>query len=153
MTLPRILTLVPNLPHVHLGIAKAIQTLAASEEEQKQRLTRAAVDDPKHPGWPLALRTTGAGNFAQRIPLSPLTVKVRLRPTSGWRWSRGLIPRQGNHFPEKRRSRDWAEAKVAAAAVVLVFPDLRPNRACLLRVSWRLIARLVHNLSSSPSRL
>ena len=34
MTLPRILTAVPPLPHVHLEIAKAIQTLAAGDDER-----------------------------------------------------------------------------------------------------------------------
>lgn len=98
MTLPRILTLVPNLPHVHLGIAKAIQTLAASEEEQKQRLTRAAVDDPKHPGWPARAPDDRGGQFRPKDSViapdgqsaSASNVRVAMEP--------GIDPATGQPF-------------------------------------------------------
>ena len=98
--LPRILTDVPQLPHVHLEIAKAIRALAAQAQEerwqQQQSLsvissdddlskqlirevlrdlallrrsiansptTKAAVDDPKHPGWPAGAPGGKGGQF------------------------------------------------------------------------------------------
>lgn len=60
--LPRILYSVPQLPNVHLEIAKAIQTLAASEEG-RQRAIKAAVDYPKHPGWPAHTPDGKGGEF------------------------------------------------------------------------------------------
>lgn len=101
MTLPRILTAVPRLPHVHLEIAKAIRTLTAMEEKRQlapqaeataserdrdlikrcvdeisrevlplfrsflaeRRLAKAAVDDPKHPGWPAHSPDSEGGRF------------------------------------------------------------------------------------------
>lgn len=63
--LPRILYAVPQLPHVHLEIAKAIQTLWGQENEQpaSSPLGKAAVDDPKHPGWPAHTPDGKGGEF------------------------------------------------------------------------------------------
>ncbi|HEY1803721.1 MAG TPA: hypothetical protein VGG45_04505 [Terracidiphilus sp.] len=63
--LPRILCAVPQLPHVHLEIAKAIQTLWGQENEQTANrfVAKAAVDDPEHPGWPAHTPDRKGGEF------------------------------------------------------------------------------------------
>lgn len=63
--LPRILYAVPQLPHVHLEIAKAIQTLWGQENERaaNRSVGKAAVDDPEHPGWPAHTPDRKGGEF------------------------------------------------------------------------------------------
>jgi hypothetical protein len=106
--LPPILHAVPQTPHVHLEIAKAIQSLAASDEKQRRpidpaasdldpkftkhcaeeisreilplirsllgdgRIIKAAVDDPKHPGWPAHTPDSKGGEFRPKDGLADL---------------------------------------------------------------------------------
>ncbi len=76
--LPRILYAVPQLPHVHLEIAKAIQTLWGKENERAANgsVTKAAVGDPEHPGWPAHAPDGMGGEFRPKDGAfdSPITI-------------------------------------------------------------------------------
>jgi len=113
--LPRILCDVPQTLHARLEIAKAIETLAAQEEEARllstpidagaerldpelikhcahvisqeflslvrsnlggRRAAKAAVDDPKHPGWPAHTPDGKGGEFRPKDSAlgSPITI-------------------------------------------------------------------------------
>jgi hypothetical protein len=69
---------VPQLPHVHLEIAKAIQTLLGQEDERpaNRAIAKAAVDDPKHPGWPAHTPDGKGGEFRPKDGAfdSPITI-------------------------------------------------------------------------------
>jgi hypothetical protein len=94
--LPRILCAVPQALHVRFEIAKAIQTLAAPEQEcerqpiealsieldselikecARESTAKAAVDDPKHPGWPAHTPEGKGGEFRPKdIALGSLAI-------------------------------------------------------------------------------
>ena len=90
--LPRILYAVPALPHVHLEIAQAIQTLWGQENEQpaNRAIAKAAVDDPKHPGWPAHTPDGKGGEFRPKDGAfdSPITIP----PLPGDEGQNGPIP-------------------------------------------------------------
>lgn len=114
LPLPRILCAVPQTLHARLEIAKAIEKLAAQQQEEQRlssptgtaekvdperikhcaheisreilsfirsdfggrRTAKAAVDDPKHPGWPAHTPDGKGGEFRPKdsAPGSPITI-------------------------------------------------------------------------------
>ena len=121
--LPRILYAVPQLPHVHLEIAKAIQTLWGKENERAANgsVTKAAVGDPEHPGWPAHAPDGMGGEFRPKdgafnspITIPPLPGEGQSAPAPNVRlalWSPSIRYR-ACHFLQKPRSIDWAEGEV-----------------------------------------
>ncbi len=155
--LPRILYAVPQLPHVHLEIAEAIQTLAAPEEKARAltadrhgvskldpdlvkryaheisrellplvrsnfrggRVGKAAVDDPKHPGWPAGTPGGKGGQFRPKDDASNATDRANAAPEGKNNERRRFGP--APEIPKEKPSTEQAINAFLKAAAYWVF--------------------------------